>query len=381
MPIDTYMVLLFHFAIISTAGEMVALSVGDAHAWCRGVMFTLVPAVVQKFLFLRKYKSFLPDYYGTVKAKCFQNGKKTCSKVGHSCLRKVVLFAAWPFRKRWRVIHRGLETVLRPTGIGDEVWSLKEACPILEHRMRFADVAHGDPYCCRCGCPKSNTVAVTADAGQFFEAVQARQAIAAARRVLRKCAAMTNKTCVTALRGPKRTAFIGGCNRAAYKRGFVFTFMELFLSFAACMFMCYVTLGDICFGWKACRLAVSFPKLLLRLFLLVRSMTGPVTCLGVVGTATVLCVLPGTMKWRVPGTSMMCCGSVGCTVMIAWLRLSMFVTVSPLKLNRLLGVWVGSILSLMRLISGGPWKLAIGGSLLRGGYPGLLVWFPVGSLE
>jgi hypothetical protein len=264
MPIDTYMVLLFHFAIISTAWEMVALSVGDAHAWCREVMFTLVPAVVQKFLFLRKYKSFLPYYYGTVKAKCFQNGKKTCSKVGHSCLRKVVSFAAWPFRKRWRVIHRGLETVLRRTGIGDEVWSL-EACPILEHRMRFADVAHGDPYCCRCGCPKSDTVAVTADAGQFFEAVQARQAIAAARRVLRKCAAMTNKTCVTVLRGLKRTAFIGGCNRAAYKRGFVFTFMELFLSFAACMFMCYVTLGDIVFrleglpiGGVLSKIAASF---------------------------------------------------------------------------------------------------------------------------
>jgi hypothetical protein len=31
MPIDTYMVLLFHFAIISTAWEMVALSGGDAH--------------------------------------------------------------------------------------------------------------------------------------------------------------------------------------------------------------------------------------------------------------------------------------------------------------------------------------------------------------
>ena len=46
-------------------------------------------------------------------------------------LRKVALFAAWSFRKRWRVIHHGLDTVLRRTGSGDEARSLEEACPFL----------------------------------------------------------------------------------------------------------------------------------------------------------------------------------------------------------------------------------------------------------
>lgn len=50
VPTDTYMVLLLHFAMISTAWKMVALSVDDACAWCRDVMFTLVPVVVQRFL-------------------------------------------------------------------------------------------------------------------------------------------------------------------------------------------------------------------------------------------------------------------------------------------------------------------------------------------
>ena len=250
LPRDAYAVLLYHFAIISAAWEMVPLSASDAQAWCKAVMFTLIPAPVQKFLFLRKYRSFLPYYYGTVKAKCFGNGEKKCTKEGHSCLRKVVSFAAWPFRKRWRFIHRGLETVLRRTGIGDEVWSLKDSSRVVDRRMVFACVADGGFCCCRCGCPKDRTVAITADAGQFFESVQARQAIAATRHVIRKCEAMTQKHCVTILRGPKRVAFVGGCVRAKCLKGYVFTFTELFLCFAACMFMCFVTLGNTVFRMK-----------------------------------------------------------------------------------------------------------------------------------
>ena len=44
-----------------------------------------------------------------LRVSCFSPLGHTCKKLGHSCLRKVVSFSAWPLRKRWRFLHRALE--------------------------------------------------------------------------------------------------------------------------------------------------------------------------------------------------------------------------------------------------------------------------------
>lgn len=66
----------------------------------------------------------------------------------------------------------------------DEIWSRKEACHAMASRMHVADVSSGSCTCRRCGAQKPACVAVTADAGQFFEAVTLSQAISAAAQCL-----------------------------------------------------------------------------------------------------------------------------------------------------------------------------------------------------
>ena len=192
----------------------------------------------------------VPYFYGTVKSKCLGH---TCKKLGHSCLRKVVSFSAWPRRRRWRFVHRALEAVLKFTGIGDEVWSLKEACRIFDERMSHV-VGHACVVCDRCSQRKPRLVLLTADAGQFFEVVKPHEAISAARRVLEKCSRMSGKSCVTVLRGERRVAFVGGSRGRRLDR-FVFSFSELLLAFAACLLMSFCTLGDIV--WKMTGLPIG----------------------------------------------------------------------------------------------------------------------------
>ena len=83
---------------------------------------------------------------------------------------------------------------------------------------------------------------MTADAGQFYESVKAHHAISAARQVFVKAERITGQSTVTVLRGKRRVAFLGGHCRAKVN-GFVFAFVELFLAFAACMFVTKLLLG------------------------------------------------------------------------------------------------------------------------------------------
>ena len=124
VPWLTYQCLLYHFALASPSWEVAQLSVKGANAWCLQVLCELLPSRIKKFLAFHKYKHAIPYYYGTVKSKRFAFQQRICKKVNRSCVRKVVSFASWPCRRRWRMIHKALETVLRSTGMGDEIWSL-----------------------------------------------------------------------------------------------------------------------------------------------------------------------------------------------------------------------------------------------------------------
>ena len=69
--------------------------------------------------------------------------------------------------------------------------------------------ACAEDVCARCNSRKHRLVALTADAGQFYEVVQAHEAISAARHVLDTCSRMSRKHSVTVLRN-KRISFLAG---------------------------------------------------------------------------------------------------------------------------------------------------------------------------
>ena len=100
--------------------------------------------------------------------------------------------------------------------------------------------ACAEDVCARCNSRKHRLVALTADAGQFYVVVQAHEAISAARHVLDKCSRMSRKHSVTVLRN-KRISFLG----LFCRHGYVFSFPDLFLAFAACLFLPFCILGDM----------------------------------------------------------------------------------------------------------------------------------------
>ena len=59
---------------------------------------------------------------------CFTFQQRRCKKVNHSCIQKVVSFDSWPCRKRWRVIHKALDSGLWSKGMTKfrDSWSCKQ---------------------------------------------------------------------------------------------------------------------------------------------------------------------------------------------------------------------------------------------------------------
>ena len=50
--------------------------------------------------------------FGLVKSKCYDDsGRHLCTKLGHSCVRRVIDASGDPFRSSWRVAARGVRAV------------------------------------------------------------------------------------------------------------------------------------------------------------------------------------------------------------------------------------------------------------------------------
>ncbi|OLQ14403.1 hypothetical protein AK812_SmicGene1525 [Symbiodinium microadriaticum] len=154
--------------------------------------------------------------------------------------------------KVWDIPMRSdvAQAIISSVQASDEVFSLKEACHTMDYRIELADVQHGRVCCARCLQSKPQTVALAADAGQFYEVVQPHSAVNAARRLLSRCRRVTGHETVTVLRGPRRRAFLGGHIHAEFGSAVVFTFTELFLAFSACMFLTLVAVGTTVFRLK-----------------------------------------------------------------------------------------------------------------------------------
>lgn len=124
---------------------------------------------------LAAYEAGLPSVYTTMKSKCFQTGSRTCTRAGHSCVRRIRSWSSYPHRELLRRAGRAWRVALLSLGVGDSTSSLARAARDL--RMRAARLgrprAEGQCSSCRAACPPYN--AMVMDASAMYERIPASQ--------------------------------------------------------------------------------------------------------------------------------------------------------------------------------------------------------------
>ena len=84
------------FVRVSSAWCAVDMSVEEAQAWCVALLTAFVPARLRRQFGVVPGRWFLPYCYNSMKPKCFSNGRRSCEKPGHSCMRRIVSYVKWP---------------------------------------------------------------------------------------------------------------------------------------------------------------------------------------------------------------------------------------------------------------------------------------------
>ena len=243
----TFVVMLYQFVVNSGTWNMILLSHEDANRKLIQTLLDYLPSSLCKFLKVDSRAWLLPRMYVTVKSKCYSGPpavRRSCSRGGHSCCRKVVSFAAWPGKLCWRMVSRGLETIAKHFGDGFEAWRLRDAPEMLRKRPSVLQTAEIPSLatCFRCSSAKPPWSGVVADAGQFFEQTRIDQVESAMETLLSRARAASGHSTVTVFRSSKRRAFMGG---AEHLRGAArtFTFDELACAMSAFARMTLCSVG------------------------------------------------------------------------------------------------------------------------------------------
>ncbi|CAL1165520.1 unnamed protein product [Cladocopium goreaui] len=179
VPKKTYFLMMAFFVCVSSAWCAVDMSVEEAQAWCVALLTAFVPARLRRQFGVVPGRWFLPYCYNSMKPKCFSNGRRSCEKPGHSCMRRIVSYVKWPARRMWRQAGRALTFILQMTICTDEIWALNTARRDLERKMARLLPARQAGRCDRCHGACAEIQGITADAGQFFECVSAFEACSA----------------------------------------------------------------------------------------------------------------------------------------------------------------------------------------------------------
>jgi len=110
-----------------------------------------------------------PTLFVSIKSKCYaDDGTHICSKVGHSCLRRIIEFSRFPFQGPWRFVARGLRAMLAEVTCGIGVPSLKALPNVIRAKARHL-VPSLTGRCMRCGGNLEQWNIATADIDQAFE--------------------------------------------------------------------------------------------------------------------------------------------------------------------------------------------------------------------
>ena len=111
-----------------------------------------------------------PHVFPLIKSKCYgDDGRKSCMKQNHSCMRRVFDMSKGPYRKAWLVGARGARAVVRDSAANVELFSLHDLQPHLRAMMQGL-VAPPAEQCQRCSCQLAGLSLVAADIDQAYEA-------------------------------------------------------------------------------------------------------------------------------------------------------------------------------------------------------------------
>ena len=246
MPVASYILLCISFAFAATSWEHTVLREDEANNWLYCLLLNILGSWLAKRLRVSKASSLLPYVYVTVKNKCWTSAVRTCKKPLHSCVRKVVSYAAWPAKRTWRSIHRAWETILKHYGESNDTWSLGDASDRLKHG--YAILCHNPTATCgRCGCCMQGCAGMVADAGQFFETVAPNIAIREAHDLLTIFCNHDATSSVTVRNSAKRISWLGGRPMCYTSKGITWQAGDLFRAFVAAMSVCLASVNRIVF--------------------------------------------------------------------------------------------------------------------------------------
>ena len=129
-----YQVLCLVFVVFSSSWSFVSFSRRTANELLLERMKSVLPRHVADQLGLLSNPWVLPYCYVTIKEKCWWNGTlaaRVCSKWGHSCVRKICAYAAWPKKHAWRLYNKSLVFLSKTFAPGFATWGLFDA----SHRL------------------------------------------------------------------------------------------------------------------------------------------------------------------------------------------------------------------------------------------------------
>ena len=151
--------------LLAANWQLTTLSVISANKACYDLVVALLPRHLLGFLGMNREVQLLPYAYAMIKAKCFTPEGRTCLTAKHSCVRKIISYAAWPKKSCWRMVSRGLQIALQRGVDNWQVWTMRDAPSIL--RKRIANlIVPSDPYtCCKCGRSKAKLEAMNDPSG------------------------------------------------------------------------------------------------------------------------------------------------------------------------------------------------------------------------
>ena len=110
----------------------------------------------------------LPVIKPLIKSKCFASGiGRSCTKPGHSCIRRVVSFAGNPCKSAWRRVSACISHMLKSTRISADVLDISEAPERLREGIK--SLPSLSCSCHRCGIPLHTFGVVVGDIDQAYE--------------------------------------------------------------------------------------------------------------------------------------------------------------------------------------------------------------------
>ena len=159
-------------------------------------------------------------------------------------LRKIIAYAGWPKKRLWKSAHRALDTILKAHGETRDVSSLQDATNKLHQGLKTLHQGSKHKECQRCFRIKPETVGIAADAGQFYEVVDASVAVHRMGCILHKFSSHDCTRVVVVERSKKRKAWFSTSCWNVPAGATAWTTGDLFRMFCAAMFMCFTKVGD-----------------------------------------------------------------------------------------------------------------------------------------